>query len=137
MVVPTVWVVTASGSWVETTDQGLDDTVVLATTKDASLHSFLEDWFQRSRATRSSAIKSVAMEPKHDYHIGVEKFLENKDNLRVTECDVFYQTTCVEDGHGGYFFLGHAAIVGPGTIDDMNKLVAEQDMCLFDVGRYF
>lgn len=72
----------------------------------------------------SSAIKSVAMNPVHGYIIGVDKFLKRKDNLRVAEHDVFYQTTCVEDGRGGYFFMGVPHDSGPGTIVYMNR-------CLF------
>ena len=129
MVVPAVWVVTQGGIWIETTDQGLDDTVVLMTTKDASLHSYLEDWFQRTRTTMSSAIKAVAMKPIPDYRISLDKYLESKDNLRVTDRDVFYAAECVEDGNGGYLIMGVPYNSGPGMIDDMDKLVKDQDKC--------
>ena len=130
MVVPTVWVVCENGDWTDTTARGLDDTVVLFTSKDPSLNEFLEEWFQKSRSSMSSAIKSVAMNPVHGYHISVAKYEENKTNLHVTDQDKFHQTTCVEDGQGGYWFLGIPQTTGPGMIIDIEKLASDQDKAM-------
>ncbi len=62
----------------------------------------------------SSAIKAVAMKPIPDYRISVDKYLESKDNLHVTDRDVFYQAECVEDGNGGYWIMGVPYNSGPG-----------------------
>lgn len=87
MMIPTVWIVTPTGVWIETTSMELDDTAVLLTTKDPVLEQLLENWFQTSRRGTSSQIKNVAMIPYHPHHISVDKFLENRENLLVTRID--------------------------------------------------
>ena len=87
MVIPTVWVVTSKGVWIETTDLDLDDTAILFTTKDQQLVQTLESWFQTSRRSTSSQIKCVAMNPCSAFHISLEKFLENRNNLLYTPAD--------------------------------------------------
>ena len=87
MMIPSVWIVTQNGVWIETTYLDLDDTAILVSTKDVELERLLENWFQSSRRSTSSQIKNVAMTVSHSHHISADKFLENRENLLVTRSD--------------------------------------------------
>lgn len=92
MVLPSVWIVTPAGAWVETTHLDLDKSEVLFTTKDPALEQVLENWFQTSRRTTSSQIKNVAMVPSHPHHISLAQFKEDRENLLIKPEDPVMRT---------------------------------------------